>query len=204
MPTIPGILLPGTIPIEMSLNEYGKGFLPTREKDISKLINTLKTTRKGEMIFPAPEKPNDYFMSRFLAKVGLEILASRVLEIPNGLDDIINKSELDNLRNYARFGNPFKLWPFNYRIIYPENKLFTDGNQKFEILHEYNLLYTEFFELYSVVVIFGIEYVINMGEPTLEGYMEWLNKNGGKSPLYMDDNSIPSVPKSFPILRPPF
>jgi len=142
-------------------------------------------------------------MSRFLAKVALEILAARFLSVLDGLDDVIDKCELDELRNYARLGSFPKLWPFYTRVIYPERKLFVDGAQRYEILHEFNLLYTESHELYSVVVIFGIEYVINMGEPSLEGYIDWLKKNNYKSPLHLNDSQIPSILRLFLHSKPP-
>jgi hypothetical protein len=50
-------------------------------------------------------------------------------------------------------------------------------------LHEFDLLYTEYKELYAVICIFGTEYTINMGGPELEGYELWLKKNDYVSPL---------------------
>lgn len=37
--------------------------------------------------------------------------------------------------------------------------------------------------MYFVLVIFGIEYVINLGGSELELYYEWLKKNNNKSPV---------------------
>jgi hypothetical protein len=187
VPSINGVLLPGIIPIEMMWDKEGHSIFPTRERDISKLINVLHNIRKGELIVPILERPDEHLMSRFLAKLALEVLASRFLVVPGGLNEVIDKSELDELRHYARFGAPPKFWPFNTRVIYPERKMFVEGAQRYEVLHEYTLLYTESNELYLVVAILGIEYVINMGGPEIDGYMEWLKKHSFKSPLYMDD-----------------
>lgn len=203
IPTIQGISLPGIVPIDLMTDEDGKSVFTSRERDTARFIDSLKSVKKGLLIFPVVEKPDEQLMSRFLAKVALEVLASRLLGIPEGLNEVIDKSELDKLRHYARFGASSILWPYNIRVVYPEGKLFVDDGQKYEILHEYNLLYTESKELYSVVVILGVEYVINMGEPSLDGYTEWLEKNNYKSPLYMEGSQLPSDSNLFPNLRPP-
>jgi len=183
VPSISGVLLPGFIPIEW--DQAGHSVFPTRERDTSKLINVLRDIQEGKLVVPMIERPDEHLMSRFLAKTALEVLASRLLAVPGGLEEVIDKSELDELRHYARFGAPPKLWPFNTRVIYPEGKMFVEGTQKYEVLHEYTLLYTELRELYLVVAILGIEYVINMGEPEIDGYIDWLKQHSLKSPLYI-------------------
>lgn len=189
VPSTSGILLPGSIPIEMMWDKEGHSIFPTRERDTSKLINVLHHIQEGKLIEPILERPDEHLMSRFLAKMALEVLASLFLAVPGELDEVIDKSELDELRHYARFGAPPKFWPFNTRVIYPEGKMFVEGTQRYEVLHEYTLLYTEPSELYLAVAILGIEYVINMGEPEIDGYIEWLKQHSFKSPLYINKNA---------------
>jgi len=184
VPTISGVFFPGFIPIEW--DRVGHSVFAARERDTTKLMDVLREIQEGKLIVPMMEKPDEHLMSRFLAKTALEVLASRLSVIPDGLEEVIDKSELDDLRHYARFGAPPKLWPFNARAIYPEGKMFVEGTQEYEVLHEYTLLYTESSELYSVAAILGTEYVINMGEPETDGYVEWLREHSFKSPLYMD------------------
>ncbi len=191
VPSINGILLPGIIPTEMMWDdEEGHSMFPARERDLSKFINVLHNVQKCQLIVPITERPDERLISRFLAKTALEVLASCCLTIPGGIDEVIEKRELDQLRRYARLGTPTKSWPFNMRTIYPEGKIFDDGSQKYEVLHEYKLLYTESGELYLIVAILGIEYAINMGGPEIDGYMNWLEKHSFKSPLYMLDGSL--------------
>ena len=38
-------------------------------------------------------------------------------------------------------------------------------------------------QLYFVIAIWGVEYVINMGSPEIEGYYEWLKLKANRSPL---------------------
>jgi hypothetical protein len=39
-------------------------------------------------------------------------------------------------------------------------------------------------ECYFVLAIFGVEYVINIAGPSIDGYRQWLKENNEKSPLY--------------------
>jgi hypothetical protein len=183
VPSASGILLPGFVPIEMMWDREGHSIFATRERDTSKLINALHHVQGGRIIEPILERPDEYLMSRLLAKMALEVLASVFLAVPGGLDEVIDKSELDELRHYARFGAPPKFWPFNTRVIYPEGKMFAEGTQRYEVLHECKLLYTESSELYLVVAILGTEYVVNMGGPEIDGYIEWLKQHSFRSPL---------------------
>jgi hypothetical protein len=43
-------------------------------------------------------------------------------------------------------------------------------------------------ECYFVLIIMGIEYVINIGGPELYGYETWLKNNKFQSPVERDDN----------------
>ena len=53
-----------------------------------------------------------------------------------------------------------------------------------QVVHEFNFLITKVCEMYFVIAIFGEEFTINMGGPTIEGYEVWLRENDGASPLY--------------------
>jgi len=37
---------------------------------------------------------------------------------------------------------------------------------------------------YVIIVIFGVEFAIHLGEPDISGYRRWLLLNHGRSPLY--------------------
>jgi len=189
IPTIQGILLPGIVPIEMFRDKERQGIFPAGERYLNQFIKSLRSHSEGKLVFPVAELPDQYLMSRFLAKIALEVIASRLIETPDGVDEVVNKCELDALRHYARFGSPPNYWPYYTRRIYPEGKLFTEGMEKFEVLHEYNLLYTDSYELYLVVVILGIEYVLNIGGPEIDGYLAWLKQHSFKSPLYIENNT---------------
>lgn len=186
IPTIQGMLLPGIIPIEILREQDGQSIFPTRERDIPRFIQSLQSNRKGELIVPATIGPDHNLMSRFLAKVALEVLTFKTFKIEGALDEITDKPELNELREYARYGRAPAYWPFSARLIYPERKLFIEGSERYEVLHEFDLLYTKSYELYFVIAIFRVEYVLNMGERETNGYLAWLREHNYESPLYID------------------
>jgi hypothetical protein len=123
-------------------------------------------------------------VSRFLSKVAMETLAQIALTVPDGLSEITDNQELDELRDYVRGCSSLKDWPFYMRQIYSEDKVFhEEGHGECEIVHSFTLLRTESQELYLVLVIFGVEYSFNLGGPEIDGYLEWLKQHGFKSPL---------------------
>lgn len=132
-------------------------------------------------------QPDYRLMGRFLAKVGLEVLALRTLSVPNWNEQLVAQAELDELRRFARY-NEGPDWPFSARAIHPANGVFEGDNGFFEVLHEFDLLMTESSEIYLVISLFGTEMVINLGGREMEGYGYWLVTNHRVSPLYSGKN----------------
>jgi hypothetical protein len=155
-------------------------------EDESRWVASLQSRTSGTLYIPSPDLADaNYATSRFIGKVGLEVLASRCLEILGWNDEVVDKSELDELRRYVRLGAPKVIWPVNIRRIYPQDFQFADTKYgPHQILHEWDILCTPGGEFYVVVAIFGVEYAINLGGPELDGFHEWLKKNNDRSPLY--------------------
>jgi hypothetical protein len=158
-------------------------------------IRSLQSNATGRFYIPDPVLPDSsYATSRFVAKLGLEILALRCADVPTWNDDVVDKAELDELRNYARRGNPAVIWPVSIRQIYPRDFIFPADSESgsHQILHEWTILATPTTapEIYAVIAIFGVEFVINLGGPNLDGWNRWLSENERGSPLY---------PKEMPI-----
>ncbi len=189
VPLIDGIHLQSLTHIQLmkSLGESGISVMAASEKDESRLIHSVRT-QSGTLIFPMGTRPDDYIVSRFIAKIGLEVLTFKILGVPGGVDEIIDKRELDELRNYVRLGKPNNAWPFSFRPIYPPDFRFNDGKENFEVLHEFDILITDQNEFFIIVAIFGDEYVLNLGGPEIEGYQQWLKTNDNRSPLYSGKN----------------
>ena len=190
IPTLEGVHLQSLTPIHLMkmLKDSMVSVGAALTADESRWIAKLQTEKSGTLIMPVATRPNDYISSRFIAKVGLEVLAHRFLESSNQLDEIIENPELDKLRRYVRFGDKPSIWPMSFRQIYPANKLFYDGQVEYTVAHEFDILMTEHHECYIVVAIFGDEYVLNLGGPEIEGYEKWLSDNDEVSPLYSGRN----------------
>ena len=187
IPTIQAVYLPGNMLVEIMRNEEGTSIYPFKEANSSQFVRSMLTHDTGSLIIPEPALPDEQIVSRFLGKVAIEVLAFRLLGVPGGLEEIVDKPELDKLRHYVRFGDPRMQWPFHRRRLYHEDKVFyEEGYGQYDVLHEFDLLYTESQELYLVLAIFGIEYCLNMGGPEIDGYVEWLKKHEFKSPLYKE------------------
>jgi hypothetical protein len=184
------------IPSEKALIFHPKGGWVDiyKEKDgLTVNVNNPETMNliiKGsvnKMIIPINSEPDnsDPIVSRFLAKSALEFLSYRLCELDGWNEEIVDKVELDSIREYARFGKG-STWKYNQRRIYNEEDRFTDSEnhpEPYEILHEMDFLYLEDDVLYFVLVIMGIEYVINLGESEIDMYLEWLKKHNNISPI---------------------
>jgi hypothetical protein len=133
-----------------------------------------------------PGLPDFRLMSRLIAKIALAGLAFRTLSVPGWNDELTDKPELDEIRSYARF-NIGETWPFAYRTLYPVNAIFEEDGTFYEVLHEFDFLYTSSQEMYFVIALFGVEFAMNLGGRVLDGYSKWLSDNGYISPLYPQD-----------------
>lgn len=156
--------------------------------DNEKAYESLKATGKGKFIALVNEAPpnDNLFVSKFLGKVAIEALTKIAIDVDGALEDITKNRTLDLLRNYVRFGKSVKLWPYSLRRVYSEAQLFTDnsGESPYELLNEYQLFQTDTNIWHLCLVMFGIEYCINLCEPTISTYETWLLENGMRCPLY--------------------
>ena len=185
LPSVPAVFLSKSDGFGAHLSTYGDSFYFQEDKDIVKLQNlsNKNTTFKLVMQLP-PEYPEPNSMDRLLAKVALEALAYKAINHSLPLDEIVDHDTLDPLRSFARYGNG-KGWNYHQRSLYDINKVWqdTDTNELYQCLHEFDFLYTKDQELYFVLIIFGIEYAINMGDTDIAGYITWLKEHDDKSPL---------------------
>ena len=191
IPRLDGVHLQSGVHIQLnkSIEEPQISVSAAANVDEMRFLDSFLNEKLGTLIFPVSVRPHNYIMSRFVAKVGLEVLAHRVLDMPGALDEITDKPELDELRRYVRMGNPGEIWPYSFRSIYPPSFVFHDDIEAYEVLHEFDLLMTTESEIYIVIAIFGDEYALNLGGPNIEGYQRWLLMNSCRSPLYGGKNA---------------
>lgn len=167
--------------------------------DDEELYKTIKAKGIHTMIGPyiaEPDYPNN-IVSRFLAKCAYEFFLYNMGEDKYGLcvKEFLGKENdiLRGLREYARYGKG-EYWQYNQRRIYSEGDLFYNKleDKNYEILHEMIFFTKEYkehsdgvveAEIYYVLVISGIEYAICISDPDILEYKNWLELNGGHSPL---------------------
>lgn len=167
-----------------------------------------KMISEGTIFFPRITdnelcRMDSQIVSRFLAKIAIECLASRfALCEPDGLDYMIDDHAFDALRNYARFGTGGK-WPYRVRRIYDENRILNnnDGTYK-QIVWESDFLFIpaevknklpdqEAFYVYFIFALFGLEYILYIGsndDDVFDLYFQWIKDNNCTSPLLINNN----------------
>jgi hypothetical protein len=184
--------------IDLFYDERGRHLMKAAVgEDERKFADLVDSQTSGVFQSPAVIVPDlDLMTARFIAKLGLEILALKCSEIPGWNDEIVDKPELDALREYARFVRPNIIWPINIRRIYECNFQFPADakGESYETLHEWTIHAIPDrgpCEWYAVAAIFGIEFAINLGSPELDGWKRWFKKNKGQSPLYPE--GIPRI-----------
>lgn len=186
IPPLQGVLDSGApIVAHRSVDDDVFASLAVEPEDAEQILNS----KKGMVILPAPDElASNASVSRFLAKAGLEAMAQRLLEHPEGLAYLVDEAQLDPVRNHARRGDT-REWPYHSRRIYDANKPLRDGtNAAVQIVHEYDFLQTEEGEMYFILALFGLELALNLAGPVIEGYIRWLEQHEHASPLYWGKN----------------
>ena len=149
---------------------------------------------KRTLILPmSGTPPDDRVISRFLGKMAIEAMAHRLFSYDGGVDYIVNEAQLDPLRRFVRRGEP-KHWPHHARRIYPaDRQLIEEDGKVYQTVHEFDFLVTDQNEWYFVFALFGLELVINIGGPEINGYLEWLRAKQSVSHLYHGKNAQPNA-----------
>lgn len=166
-------------------------------EDASRWVESFLQRENGSFWFVVPDFPEyDVMTARFIGKIALEVLVKAGIGHSSWNDEIVEKQELDQLRCYVRKGHNRNMWPIHMRRIYPQNFEFLErDSETYQVLHEFQILPTDSGEYYCVIVIFGVQYAINMAAPVIEGFKTWLKENNDRSPLYpQSGNQILSLP----------
>jgi HNH endonuclease len=169
-----------------------------RNEEQHALTEAILTGRASSVYVPIVEAIDQRLMSRFLAKVALEVLAHRIMHVEGWNEEVVDMQALDPLRHFARVGDRPDKWPFSRRSIYREEDVQEEGGAGYQVLHEFTILCEPLpepghLDLYAIVCFFGEEFAINLGEPEIASYERWLKAHGGTSPLYVSDE-LPARP----------
>ncbi len=188
------------IPTEKAITMGGQvEILPTKDGlsviyEDERIIKKVIAAKSGRIYVPqySNPEPNNNTISRFLGKVAIEFMTSRVLQIEGWNEEIVTKEQLDLLRNYVRYGSGPSIWQYNERRIYSEDQRFVDPSNgrvvPYQVLHEMDLIYTENLEMFLVLAIMGLEFAINLANPSIRTYENWLKENNYKSILDLNES----------------
>lgn len=149
------------------------------DADEVRFIKTLLDHSQGALIFPIATPPEERVLARFIGKVGLEALASRLIQVGKSHEALVDEPAFDELRNFVRRGSGPRQWSVARRQLYSPDTVFSDDDEHYELLHEYELLLrpidkaNNLYACYISLVLFGEEFVLNMGGPALDGLEAW-------------------------------
>ena len=203
MPTIKG-LYNGKLPIILKRKvSHGKVINEIEMPEETLRLISAGREKESTIIFPAftngMQFQSNNIISRFLSKIAVEALAEKMKTVDNSLEDLIDNQYLDDVRNHARFGIN-KNWPCSIRRVYDYDKFWKYADDEIsQKVFECDFLCTEinpqldsrmfFVELYFIIILWGMEFAINMGGAEIESYEKWLKEHDNVSPLYYDKNN---------------
>ncbi len=168
-------------------NQNGLAIEPNDPDLRAQVFREIVLGRVSRLIISPDEMPAERLIARFLAKISMEFLATRVISTKGWEEFLVDDRQLDPIRRFARQGDKPDFWPFSIRKIYDEDAIHIHADGDHQVLHEFDFLVTPHSEYYGVLCLFGVEMAINCGGPEIEGYQRWLCDNQGSSPLYIKE-----------------
>jgi hypothetical protein len=172
-----------------------------------KLKRLIEDDEQKKISVVAPAFTNEnriestFVVSRFLAKIALEALAVRVISVEGSLEALVDDIQFDPIRNHARLGTT-KDWPCSIRRIYNMEKSWEDDDGiTSQVIHEFDFLLSNCDDIedkkvgfvyaitYFVFALLGMEFAINIAEPEIHGYQQWLYEHDNISPLYYESKN---------------
>ena len=193
VPPVAGLMPRAGFAFELRKDGFGISANARKECDNGSFVNALRSGEDHSFWLPVIERIDvpPRLMARFLGKMALECLASRSSECQASLDEIVDHPQLDPLRRFVRLGEGPD-WNYTERRIYADDACFhsSDKAETYQVLHEFDLLYTLDKELFFVCTLFGIEFALDMGCPSVDGYSAWLKDNDGQS-ILLDERPKP-------------
>lgn len=174
------------VAVNFRLGQEGKIELHTeRKSEASVLARVMAEGFEQPLIFTIEDDLPQKEMSRFLCKLALETVAELYGAHATNPECDIHSPFFDNIRNFARHGTNFKEWPYSHRRVYPHETLMRhpDTNEWVHNGFGGTLFMNKHQETLYVFILYGVEFVINVGGPSIKGYEEWLIEHGGISPM---------------------
>jgi len=186
-PSLLGHIAGTDIQVNWSKGEDGEMRLsPEKKSDAQALEEVVRGGLETPLLFVMQDDVPDDLMPRFLAKMGLETVAERYAsDLPTLISRVVDEPAWDEIRDFARQGSLNTIWPVSKRRVYPVDTLMThpDTGAWVQAGFGCRTLYTRRRETYFAFCIYGMEFVINLGGPSVRGYKEWLHEHSDASPF---------------------
>ncbi|MES0489503.1 MAG: HNH endonuclease [Leptospirales bacterium] len=185
-PSLRGHIGGTDIGIGLRLDQEGKPKVETeRSLDSKHLKVEFEAGLPNGFLFSIEMKPPIREMSRFLCKMALETVAETFASVDGGTEEVVDAEFYDNIRTYTRYGTNYTEWPYSQRRIYPEKTMMRhpETNEWVQVGFGCCWFMNKHRETLFVFCFYGIEFVINVGGPSIRGYEEWLEENGNISPM---------------------
>ena len=184
IPAVSGKILGEDLGILMKIDKNGKLEIKS-EKTNQQYLNIDLESKNSPIIFKLDINPPKNEMSRFLAKMALEFLVYRFQEDKKMVDFIIDSNHYDTIRHFVRNGNLPEEWPYSIRRIFPIDTEMEHPKSGELVMFGfgYDLFLNHRKETFFVFLFYGVEFVINLGGPSIKGYEEWLELNEYISPI---------------------
>jgi hypothetical protein len=98
---------------------------------------------------------------------------------------IVDEPFFDNIRTFARYGINFKEWPYSQRRVFPHDTMMRhpDTNDWGYAGFGCGLFTNKRHETLFAFCLYGVEFVINVGGPSIMSYQEWLQDHNDISPV---------------------
>lgn len=185
-PSLKGHIAGADIAIGLRRDRDGKLQVDTeRARDSQRLRDELNEGISPPLLFTIEMDPPKREMSRFLCKMALEAIAETYPSEKGSSEIVVDAEFYDNARTYARYGTNFPEWPYSQRRIFPEKTLMRHPDNDEWVQAGFGCCWfmNKRRETLFVFCFYGIEFVINVGGPSIRGYKEWLEDHGNISPM---------------------
>ena len=194
-PSVKGCIAGTDVEVGMKLSKDNKLQIdPEKEKDKRVVDAVLARMNSGlefpPIIFPIEIDPPRKEMSRFLAKMALETIAYRFQQ-EEQKQNLALEPHYDLIRNYSRYGSGVKEWPYHSRAIFPMDTEMRHPKtgEWVQAGFGHDILLTSHPETYFVFMLYGVEFVINLGGPSVKGYENWLHEKQLNKGKYYGSNT---------------
>ena len=185
-PSLHGHIAGTNISIGLRLDKNGRLQIePEKARDTERVQLEVDRGLAAPFLFKIEMDPPKREMSRFLSKMALETVAETLSSDGSGPELVVGSEFFDNIREYARYGTNYPEWPYSQRRIFPADTLMRHPKDDKWVRVGFGCgwFMSKYRETLFFFCFYGVEFVINVGGPSIRGYEEWLADHKGISPM---------------------